>query len=198
MWDIAKLPELMVYTCVMTITPGPNNILLLSSGLNFGLRRTLWHLCGIVSGMLLLIWAMGAGLGTLLMLEPRLQLLLKIVGSVYMCWLARLLWRAGEFQARQTAQPLRFHQAVCFQFANPKAWLMATSLIAAFVPMGEHYPLRVLFASLVFSVVSVPCITLWAASGERLRQWLRDAQSFRRANRVLAGAAALTVVLFWL
>lgn len=189
--------ELMVYAFVMTITPGPNNILLLSSGLNFGLRRTLWHIGGVVSGVLLQMCAVGAGLGALLAMAPRLQLLLKLVGSVYMVWLARQLWLAGEFQARQAPQPIRYHQAVSFQFVNPKAWLMVTTAIAAFVPAGAHYPLRVLSAALLFCLVALPCNLLWAASGARLRHWLRDAASFRRVNQGMAFLAALTVALFW-
>lgn len=198
MEETSRLIELSLYAAVMTITPGPNNLLLLASGLNFGLRATLWHVGGIVAGVTLQIWGVGAGLGTLFALEPRFQLLLKLVGSLYMAWLALRLWQASELRMRHSASPFRFHQALLFQFINPKAWLMATTVIAAFVPATQHYAREVASTGMVFSLVSVPCILLWAASGARLRHWLGDTARFRAANRTMAVLAVLTILLFWL
>lgn len=196
--EASRLIELSLYAAVMTVTPGPNNLLLLASGLNFGLRATLWHAAGIVTGVTLQIWGVGAGLGTLFAIEPRLQWLLKLVGSVYMAWLAFRLWQVSELRMRHAASPFRFHQALLFQFINPKAWLMATTVIAAFVPASQHYVLQVTTAGMLFSLVSVPCILLWAACGARLRHWLGDAARFRAANRSMAVLALLTIPLFWL
>jgi threonine/homoserine/homoserine lactone efflux protein len=137
---------LITYTVVMTITPGPNNILLLSSGLNFDLRRTGWHMAGILSGVLLQICVTGAGLGALFALVPELQILLKLTGSLYMLWLARRLWFTGTLHAAPANRSIRYGEALAFQFMNPKTWIMATTVIAVFVPAGDAYSERVVTA----------------------------------------------------
>ncbi|OOG22680.1 lysine transporter LysE [Thioalkalivibrio denitrificans] len=192
------LVALTAYALVMTITPGPNNILLFASGLAFGLRRTVWHMAGILLGVLLQIGLVGVGLGVLLTREPAVQVVLKLVGSIYMLWLTRKLWGTREWQTMETARPIRFHEAAVFQFVNPKAWLMATTVIAAFVPPGEHYAERVLIAGLVFTAVALPCICLWAGSGGALRVWIQDPVVLWKVNRAMAVLAAATVILFWL
>jgi threonine/homoserine/homoserine lactone efflux protein len=188
----------MAYTVVMTITPGPNNVLLLSSGLNFGLRRTGWHLAGIFCGTLLMIGFVGAGLGPLFEQAPGLQTFLKLAGSMYMLWLARQLWNVNALQAAEVARPIRFDEAALFQAINPKVWLMAITVNAAFVPTGEHYAEYVAMAALIFGATAMPCITLWAASGAGLRAWIENPAALRRINRVMAVLAATTVVLFWI
>lgn len=194
--DIAL--ALMLFAFVMTITPGPNNVLLLASGLTFGLRRTGWQMAGILTGVQLQIGVVGAGLGVLFAQEPKAQLGLTVAGSLYMLWLAAKLWRAGELQATMVARPIRFHEAALFQFLNPKTWLMATTVISAFVPAGEHYAERVVAAGLLFNVVALPCIGLWAASGEALRRWVQDPLALQRINRTMAVLAIGTAALFWI
>jgi threonine/homoserine/homoserine lactone efflux protein len=198
MFSYDSLLALIAYAFVMTVTPGPNNALLLASGLTFGLRRTVWHMSGILIGVLLQIALVGAGLGVLFAREPAIQVVLKLTGSVYMLRLARQLWHAAELQAVASTRPIRFYEAATFQFGNPKTWLMATTVIAAFVPPGEHYAERVVTAGLVFTFVALPCIALWAGSGDALRVWIRNPIALRRTNRVMAVLAAATVVLFWL
>lgn len=188
---------LMIFAFVMAITPGPNNVLLLASGLAFGMRRTGWHMAGILTGVLLQIGLVGAGLGVLFAREPNAQIALTIVGSLYMLWLARKLWQSGRLQAVTVARPIRFHEAALFQFLNPKTWLMATTVISAFVPPGEHYAERVVAAGLLFSAIALPCIGLWAASGEALRRWIQSPVALQRINRAMAVLATATVSLFW-
>lgn len=197
MLETATLLALASYSVVMTITPGPNNLLLMSSGLVFGLRHTRWHLAGISAGVMAQIWLVGAGLGALFALEPRLQLLLKILGSLYMVWLAARLWRSGELAETHATKPIGFWQAWSFQFVNPKAWLMATTVVAVFVPEGPDYVPRLLLASLVFCLVGFPCIFLWAFSGAGLRVWLDSPRVLRWVNRAMALLAMGTVGMFW-
>lgn len=189
---------LLVYAFVMTITPGPNNVLLLASGLAFGMRRTGWHLAGVIAGTGLMIVLVGAGLGVLFVALPSAQTILKFAGSCYMIWLARQLWHAGTLKTVSAQHPIRFFEAAVFQIVNPKVWLMATTVITAFVPGGEHYAERVVTAALIFVSVAAPCISLWAASGSLLRAWIYNPVALRRVNRVMAGIAAATVLLFWL
>ncbi|HEY8354587.1 MAG TPA: LysE family translocator [Methylophilaceae bacterium] len=191
------LPGLMVYTFVMTITPGPNNLLLLSSGLNFGLRRTIRHMTGILSGVLLQILITGAGLGALFILMPELQTLLKTAGSIYMLWLARKLWHAGTLHGIPAAHSIGFLEALGFQFINPKSWIMATTVVAVFVPAGDSYGTRVAIAGGVFTGVALPCITVWAASGAWLRTCIDDAETLRLINWSLALLSVITALLLW-
>ncbi|QXP92218.1 LysE family translocator [Methylococcus capsulatus] len=190
--------SLAAYAFVMTITPGPNNVLLLSSGLAFGLRRTGWHVAGVLAGTWLMICLVGAGLGALFVTVPSAQTVLKLAGSGYMLWLARQLWNADALLAANAQRPIRFLEAAVFQIVNPKVWMMATTVIAAFVPGGDQYAQRVVTAALLFIAVAVPCITLWAASGSLIRSWIHNPVTLRRINRLMALLAATTVVLFWL
>lgn len=195
---IDTLWALMAYTVVMTITPGPNNLLLLSSGLNFGLYRTAFHMAGILSGVLLQICITGAGLGTLFALVPEIQTLLKLAGSIYMLWLAQRLWHLSDPPVATAERPIGFGEALVFQFINPKAWVMATTVIAAFAPAGDEYAERVVTAGLIFIGVALPCITVWAASGAFLRSRIQSPIALRRINRGMAILSALTAFLFWI
>ncbi|MEK8089273.1 LysE family translocator [Thermithiobacillus plumbiphilus] len=198
MLSLDMLLSLAAYAFVMTITPGPNNVLLLASGLAFGVRRTGWHLAGVLAGTWLMICLVGAGLGALFVTVPAAQTVLKLAGSGYMLWLAHQLWNAGALSAVDAQRPIRFFDAAVFQIVNPKVWVMATTVIAAFVPAGDQYVQRVVIAGLLFIAVAVPCITLWAAGGSLIRTWIHNPVTLRRINRVMALLAAATVVLFWL
>lgn len=195
-WEIA-LP-LMTLAFVLTITPGPNNVLLLASGLAFGFRRTGRQMAGIVTGVFLQIVLVGAGLGALFARFPHSQLLLKCAGSLYMAWLAAKLWRAGRAEAVTLARPIGFREATAFQFLNPKVWLMATTVVSAFVPPGGHYAARLASVGLLYCATAFPCICVWAACGEALRRWVQDPVALRRLNRAMAVLALATVLLFWL
>jgi threonine/homoserine/homoserine lactone efflux protein len=188
---------LALYSMVMTFTPGPNNLLLLSSGLSFGLSRTARHMTGIMTGVMLQICLVGAGLGVLFARFPELQTVLKFVGTIYMLWLAWRLWNAGGIKAADTARPIGFFEAMVFQFVNPKTWVMATTVVAAFVPAGDGYAERLVLAGLVFNVAAFPGISMWAASGAWLRSLVHDGASRQRLNRIMAALSALTAMLFW-
>lgn len=197
MWSLEMLWPLAAYACVMTITPGPNNLLLLASGLAFGVRRTGGHLAGVLLGTGLMICLGGAGLGALFAMVPAAQTALKLAGSVYMLWLARQLWNASGLSDVNAQRPIRFHEAAIFQIVNPKVWVMATTVIAAFVPTGDQYAQRVFTAALLFMAVAVPCVSLWVAGGSLMRTWIHHPGTLQRINRVMALLAAATVVLFW-
>lgn len=189
---------LAAYTVVMTITPGPNNLLLLSSGLTFGLTRTGWHLAGILCGVLLQICLTGAGLGALFIHFPEIQTGLKLAGTVYMLWLAWRLWDAGELKSVSATRPIGFFEAMVFQFVNPKTWVMATTVIAVFVPAGGAYGERVVTAGLIFTAVALPCICVWAVCGAWLRSLVYNPVVRRRLNRSMAVLSAVTAISFWL
>jgi len=193
-----SLLALIAFAFVISVTPGPNNLLLLSSGLNFGLRRSGWHVLGILWGTYLMICLVGVGLGALLASVPAVQIALKLAGSLCMLGLARQFWQAGTSQARHALRTLRFGEAVLYQLANPRVWLIATTVIAGFVPAGGHYLENVLATALTFCLAALPGIGIWAASGATLLAWTKDPAGLQRINRGMAVLTAATVPLLWL
>lgn len=158
------------------ITPGPNNFMLLASGVNFGFRRTLPHMAGIVAGGISLFLAVGLGLGAIIQTFPELHFVLKIAGSAYLLYLA---WKIANSRSMKSSnkgdatKPLTFAQAALFQWINPKAWVMALTVFALYAnpmfPFGS-----VLFITAVLSAMTLPCISTWAGFGVALRGYLDD------------------------
>ena len=122
------------YTLVMSITPGPNNVMLTASGANFGFRRTLPHIFGIVFGFIVQLLAVCAGLSALFIRWPRLQSALAWVGAAYLLYLGWQMLGHGEAESREAHHPVTFVQAALFQFLNPKAWVMTVTAATLFLP----------------------------------------------------------------
>jgi len=167
LWPLAS------FAFVTSITPGPNNIMLTSSGIWFGFLRSVPHMLGISCGFALLLAICAAGIGTLVMALPVVHVLLKAAGSAYLIYLA---WKLSRMRMRHdeqlAAKPMSFTAAALFQFANPKAWIMGITGAAAFLPAMQPTWLAVVVYCLVFSLVGLPCISLWAATGAALRRFL--------------------------
>lgn len=181
------------YTFVMSITPGPNNVMVLSSGARFGLRRTLPHLLGITIGFTAQTLAVCAGLGALLQQWPTLRLVMTWCGVAYMAYLAVKLLGLGpvrEGQAR--AQPLAGWQAALFQFVNPKAWVMALTTASVFVPAPGTLLLALAGMAVVLVVVNLACVSVWAAGGHALRAWLAHDGRRTAFNTLMAVLMAWT------
>jgi threonine/homoserine/homoserine lactone efflux protein len=192
------LLALVSFAFVSSITPGPNNIMLTASGVNFGFVRTIPHMLGIGIGFMVLLLAIGSGIGTLFTLVPGLDLFLKIAGAAYLLWLAWKVARSGEISEHvgSTAKPMTFVQAAAFQWINPKAWVMAVSAMALFV-RPENAVFDVLMITVVFGFVNVPCVSAWAAFGHALRGFLRDpvrARIFNIAMAILLVASIVPMV----
>ncbi|MFT4212528.1 MAG: LysE family translocator [Microbacterium sp.] len=187
-----------VFALVMSITPGPNNVLLASSGVRFGLRRSLPQLLGIVLGVSVMIAVTASGLTAVLTAAPWLQLLLKIGGSAYLLWLAWRLLRTSGIADAVIARPLGVWRSAAFQFVNPKAWAMTVGLVSGFLAPGAGYATSTLAAMAIFAAVQVPSCGVWAVFGAGLRRWLSTPRALSIVNRALAGATAATVLLLWI
>lgn len=188
---------LMLFVLVSTVTPGPNNILLTASGANFGFRRTVPHMLGIWAGFATLIIAAGLGVGAALLADPRLHAMLKLVGAAYMLWLAWGLLRAGAMGEASGGRPMTFLGAALFQYANPKAWLMAVGAIAAFTTPGGNFAAELALIVGVFALFGPPCNSIWVLFGQGVARFLRDDVARRWFNRAMAGlTAAATALLF--
>jgi threonine/homoserine/homoserine lactone efflux protein len=175
---------LLLFAFVSSITPGPNNLMVLASGVNFGFRRTIPHMLGIALGFTLMVAAVGFGMGAIFTRAPFLYTALKIAGVVYLLVLAFRLAMSGPVKdGRVVGSPMSFFAAMAFQWVNPKAYVMAVSAVAAY---ASPDPRSILLVTLAFALVTPPCISTWAAFGTSMRRVLMDARYVRPFNIVMA------------
>ncbi|UVE16251.1 LysE family translocator [Pseudomonas sp. LS44] len=183
-------PELLLafvlFAFVTSVTPGPNNMMLLASGVNFGVRRSVPHMLGISLGFMLLVIAVGLGLGQLFVSFPALYSALRYLGAAYLLYLAWKIARSGAPDSGQAAgKPFSFLQAAAFQWVNPKAWVMAIGAITTYTPQ-ENFFLNVLLIAGLFALVNCPSVSLWTMAGSLLRRWLENPRVLRLFNVSMA------------
>lgn len=165
---------LLLYAFVTSITPGPNNLMLLASGVNFGFVRTIPHMFGIGIGFLVLLLAVGLGLGALLTAFPSLHIALKVAGGAYLLYLAwRIAMSRSMGQGAAGGRPMTFLQAAAFQWVNPKAWVMAVSAMAIYTNPANPF-ISMLIVAFAFAAVNLPSVSTWAGFGTALRGFLAD------------------------
>lgn len=181
-WSL--LVSVAVFSFVTSVSPGPNNTFLLSSGANFGLRRSVPYLNGIMAGLTGMMIALGAGLGVIFTTLPAVYQVLKWVGFAYIVWLAFLIVKSTTKTETAEAQYIGFFKATTFQFVNPKAWVVVGSFMATFVPVGSGFGATA-FICLVFLVFTYPGALLWAVAGQVLKDWL-SVPSRRRIFNILS------------
>lgn len=191
-WD--TLFAFTLFALVTSITPGPNNLMLLASGVNFGFRRSIPHMLGISSGFMLMAFAVGLGLAEVFTQWPWLYGVLKWVGAIYMLYLAWCIATSAPPDdavpdVRQ-AKPLRFWGAAAFQWVNPKAWVMAIGGFSTYVPASSGLIVYAA-AAVLFALINLPCVSVWALCGAGLRQVLQVRRNLIAFNY---GMATLLVV----
>lgn len=189
---------LVLFAFVTSITPGPNNLMLLASGVNFGFRRTAPHMLGIFAGFTTMVALVGLGIGAAVTGVPAIHFILKWGGLAYMLWLAWSLLGIGRetkgLSAGEsgTGRPMRFIEAAAFQWVNPKAWMMALGATSAYVP-ADRALAGSLTVALAFGLVNLPSVSSWAAFGAALRDFLSDPQRLRVFNWIMAGLLLLSL-----
>ncbi|HWK94494.1 MAG TPA: LysE family translocator [Pseudolabrys sp.] len=187
---------LVVFVFATAFTPGPNNIMVTASGVNFGFVRTIPHMAGITAGFVVLLLAAAAGLGLIFTAAPVLQTGLKIAGALYMLWLA---WKVANSRPTSAtgdadlASPMTFWQAVAFQWVNPKALVMSLTMVALFVrPERRVLDAAVLIAiNVVFTVATV---VTWTGFGVALRGLLSNPRHARTFNIIMALLLVASIV----
>jgi threonine/homoserine/homoserine lactone efflux protein len=185
---------LLVFAFVTSITPGPNNLMLLASGVNFGFKRTIPHMFGIGSGFFTLLLGVGLGLGAVVQSLPVLYTILKFTGGAYLVYLAYKIAVSRSLNAvGGDERPMTFLQAAAFQWVNPKAWVMAVTAMATYTS-PEAYYMTVLIVGIAFAVVNVPSVSSWAAFGQVMRGWLADPVRLKWFNIT---TACLLVASLW-
>lgn len=178
-----------------SITPGPNNLMLMASGANYGLRRTLPHMLGISLGHAFMVAMVGIVLLQVFETYPVLNTVLKILSATYMIWLAWKIANAVPPEAKKvTGKPFSFLQAAAFQWVNPKAWFMAITAISAYAPQDQGIMLGSLIVAVVFASVNLPSVSVWAWMGVQVRRWLGTARRLRVFN--VSMAVVLVVSLY--
>ena len=194
--DSQYFASLLLFVFSVSVTPGPNNLMVTASGGNFGYWRTLPHIIGISVGFMMLLIAVGAGLGTVFMRFPALQIALKIVGAIYLLWLA---WRIASAPVSTNGEvvgkPLSAFQAFMFQWVNPKGWTMAITAVSAFAMEGAAMVWSLALITGAFTLVVFPVCSFWALLGQKVSLWLTSERAHRWFNRSLGLLTALSVVL---
>lgn len=185
----------LLFALVACITPGPNNIMIMASGLNYGVRRTLPHLLGISVGFPAMFIGVGVGLGSLFEAYPGLHGVIKVAGISFLLYLAyRIATTSAEPELQADSRPMRFFEAVLFQWVNPKAWVNCVGAIAAFTTVNGDVLIQALWIALAFFVVCFPSVSVWLLSGAALSQWLHRSGQRRTFNIVMASLLALSVL----
>ena len=190
--DTNLLIGLISFAFVTSITPGPNNLLLMASGANFGFRRSVPQMLGINLGFAGLLGVCGLGLGTLMVTYPASKTALKIAAAAYMLWLARKIAHASAPAAGMAAaKPMTLLQSAAFQSVNPKAWAMALGAVTAFSGGSLTGTLQVF---VMFCLINLPCIATWVLAGEALRLLLTNPGRLAAFNWTMA---ALLILSLW-
>ncbi|SHJ99529.1 Threonine/homoserine/homoserine lactone efflux protein [Bradyrhizobium lablabi] len=176
-----------LFATVMFITPGPNNVMLLSSGLTYGFRRTLPHIAGITLGMGFMIAAVGLGLGTIFITYPVLQTVLKYAGAAYLIYLAIVIAMSGTATTGQDnlRGPMTFWGAAMFQWVNVKGWVMVIGTITAYAAIAS-FPWNIVIQTAISLVVGTVSTVAWALFGSALRPLLTSPSAVRAFNIVMA------------
>ncbi|MEC8429674.1 MAG: LysE family translocator [Pseudomonadota bacterium] len=181
------LSALFLFTISATITPGPNNVMIMTSGLNYGIRKSMPHLLGICFGFPVMVIVVGSGLGVVFQWLPILHTLIKITGIVYLLYLAWLIANSAPTDLNgEKARPFTFMQAALFQWVNPKAWVMATGAIAAFTTADANIYWQSLIIAGVFFIIAFPCVGTWLYFGVALKRVLSSPSHQRWFNVAMA------------
>jgi threonine/homoserine/homoserine lactone efflux protein len=177
---------LIVFSLVSSITPGPNNLMLMASGANFGFRRTLPHMLGVAIGFSLMVLLVGVGLVQVFDAFPTSYQLLKVVSVAYLLYLAWKIGTAAPSQGNTEAggRPFSFVQAALFQWVNPKAWTMALTAVSVYSPSQNIAAIA--FVAAVFGAINLPCISLWTTLGLQLQNLLTSPTRLRAFNITMA------------
>ncbi|HLR17180.1 MAG TPA: LysE family translocator [Alcanivoracaceae bacterium] len=190
---------LISYVVVLSITPGPNNLLLAASGVNYGLRRSLPMGIGIIVGGGIQCFVTLLLFSQLFTYLQFVRLPIAVVGCIYLLWLAWRLYSASAPNSNTSSgKPMTFMQAALFQWVNPKAWIMMINMAALFMPQEGSLLFGSLIIGLTNSISSYPSVLVWSVLGDRLRLALQNPQYLHYFNVVMSSSLALTALwLLW-
>jgi threonine/homoserine/homoserine lactone efflux protein len=195
--DVNELVALLAFAFVGSVSPGPNNAVLWASGLQFGFRRTIPHVLGTALGIGVLVVGVAAGIGVLLEAVPAAELVLKLVGSAYLLYVASIVVGGRAAGRTNVSHPLSVRQAVVFQCVNPKAWIFALAAVGTFLHPELHRLVGVVLLTGTLMVVVVGSSSIWAVGGAALGRIVDDERKRRAVNIALAILLVASVALIW-
>jgi len=179
------LTALSVFALVSSITPGPNNLVMMASGANYGFRPTIPHMLGIGLGFMFMLFLVGIGLIGVFDAIPYSYETLKLVSILYLCWLAwRVANAAPPDEETKTGKPFTFLQAAAFQWVNPKAWTMALTAMTLYAPDRSLW--AILVVTTVFGLINLPSVSLWTLVGQKMQILLTSRIRLRIFNITMA------------
>jgi len=186
---------LLMFVVVTLFTPGPNNTMLMTSGLNFGFRRGLPHLWGVALGFAVMVLAVGIGLGALFQAYPTAYTVLKYVGAIYLLYLAWQIATSGPPEEDEAAggRPITFLQGAAFQWLNPKGWVMAVGAVSTYAAVAA-FPNNVLLIAFLFGSLGILSSATWLGFGTGLKRLLTSPRAVRTVNIAMA---LLLVASLW-
>lgn len=199
-YSTTMLISIIIFSFSSFITPGPNNIMLLSSGLSFGYKKTIPHMLGVILGFPLMIFAIGIGLNVVFERYPFIYTLLKIVGSIYLFWMAyKIAYNKGKYSIDNTNEknkPFSFIQIVFFQWVNPKAWIMSVTTISIFISSNENSFYQLLIICFTHVLIGVISTNTWVLGGVFLKKFIHDEKNIGIFNKTMALLLIISIVPF--
>lgn len=186
MMSPALFAGFLMFALAASITPGPNNLMMMASGTVFGLKRTVPHMAGVVLGFGAMTVAVGLGLAEVLKASPVLFAVLRWAAAAYILYIAwRMVTAKGPGVAVTGERPMSFLGAVAFQWVNPKAWVMALAAVGTYAEHGR-FLIDVIVISVVFMIVTAPCALAWTGFGSAIRRWFKKPGHLKAFNWTMA------------
>tara|TARA_Y100001960_G_scaffold171215_1_gene179534 strand:- start:35 stop:619 length:585 start_codon:yes stop_codon:yes gene_type:complete len=179
-----QLTALALFAFVSTFTPGPNNIMLMTSGANVGFTKTIPHMLGIALGFAIMLLLVGFGLMGLFHSFPIIHQVLKYLSLAYLVYLAIKISTSGKAEEKESYKPMSFLAAASFQWVNPKGWSMALTAISVYSTGSSWVELAIIAA--IFTLANLPSVTFWTAAGKQLQHWLTTPLRIKGFNYAMA------------
>ena len=195
MIDLNLFIALVSFYFVMYVTPGPNNAMVLTSGIKFGFSKTIPHMSGITIGHVLQVIVVCLGLGKLFEMFPEIQNMLKIICAAYLLYLGYKIIGSFSKIKEEGSRPLNFYEAALFQIVNPKAWTISTMVASGFLPKNESLFISILFISITALIICPISISVWAAFGSGIRNLVKNNKKKAIVEYFLAILLLITAIL---
>ncbi len=191
--DLELLAAFSLFALVSSITPGPNNLMLMASGANFGIRRTIPHMLGVGIGFVVMVVLVGVGLVGVFDAYPMSYDVLRVVSIAYLLYLAwKIATAAPPETGAATGKPFTFLQAALFQWVNPKGWAMALTAVTVYAPSRSFE--AILWVAAIFGIINLPSVSCWTVLGKQIQPMLTNRRRLQTFNFLMAGLLLTTVV----
>ena len=195
MIDVNLFFALISFYFVMYVTPGPNNAMVLASGIKFGFLKTIPHMSGITIGHVLQTIVVCLGLGKIFQMFPEIQDMLKIICALYLLYLGYKIIGSFSKIKNDGSRPLKFYEASLFQLVNPKAWTISTMVASGFLPKDERLIISILFISITALIICPLSISVWAAFGSGIRNLVKNNKKKAFVEYFLAILLLITAIM---